>query len=155
MMYVLDGHLVSELRKAGSGKADANLASWADGVDAPDLFVRAITIMEVELGVRSIERRDTSQGALLRSWLKQQVLPEFSERILPVDTAVVQRRVRLQVPDRPGERDRLIAAKALVHGMAIGIRNVVPGILLFRNPTHIRAWYGDTITSPTSVPARR
>ena len=124
MMFVLDTNVVYELRKVRLGKADANVAAWAQSVDAADLFVSAITIMELELGVLSIERKDTTQGAMLRSWLEQHVLPEFSARTLPVDTAVAQRCARLHVPDKRGERDALIAATALVHGMTVVTRNV-------------------------------
>lgn len=124
MMFVLDTNVVSELRKVRLGKADANVAAWTERVDAADLFVSAITIMELELGVLSIERKDIIQGGLLRSWLEQQVLPEFSERTLPVDIAVAQRCARLHVPDKRGERDALIAATALVHGMTVVTRNV-------------------------------
>ena len=124
MMYVLDTNVVSELRKVRLGKADAHVAAWAESVDAADLFVSAITLMEFELGVLSVERRDAAQGAMLRAWLEQHVLPEFSGRTLPIDTAVAQRCARLHVPDRRGERDALIAATALVHGMAVVTRNV-------------------------------
>lgn len=124
MMYVLDTNVVSELRKVRHGKADANVMAWSQGVDAADLFVSAITILELELGVLSMERKDAAQGAMLRSWLDRQVLPEFSGRTLPVDAAVAQRAARLHVPDRRGERDALIAATALVHGMAVVTRNV-------------------------------
>ncbi len=124
MMYLLDTNVVSELRKVRLGKADANVAAWADSIDAAVLFVSAITIMELELGVLSIERKDTAQGAVLRAWMDRHVLPEFAERTLPVDTAVAQRCARLHVPDRCGERDALIAATALVHGMAVVTRNV-------------------------------
>jgi len=124
MMYVLDTNVVSELRKVRLGKADANLTAWAESVDAANLFVSAITIMELELGVLMIERKDAAQGAMLRTWLEQHVLPEFAERSLPVDLAVAQRCARLHVPDRRGERDALIAATALVHGMAVVTRNV-------------------------------
>jgi toxin FitB len=124
MMFVLDTNLVSELRKVRLGKADKNMTAWTESVDAADLFVSAITIMELELGVLSIERKDTSQGAMLRSWLEKHVLPEFSGRTLPVDTAVAQRCARLHVPDKRGERDALIAATALVHGMTVVTRNV-------------------------------
>ena len=116
--------MVSELRKVRLGKSDANVTTWAASVDASDLFVSAITIMELELGVLSIERKDAIQGAMLRSWLEQHVLPEFSRRTLPVDTAVAQRCARLHVPDMRGERDALIAATALVHGMTVVTRNV-------------------------------
>lgn len=123
MMFVLDTNVVSELRKVRLGKADMNVAAWAQSVDAANLFVSAITIMELELGVLSIERKDASQGALLRTWLERHVLPEFSGRTLPVDTAVAQRCARLHVPDKRGERDALIAATALVHGMTVVTRN--------------------------------
>jgi predicted nucleic acid-binding protein len=124
MMFVLDTNVVSELRKVRLGKTDMNVTAWTQSVDAADLFVSAITIMELELGVLSIERKDPAQGALLRFWLEQQVLPEFSGRTLPVDTAVAQRCARLHVPDKRGERDALIAATALVHGMTVVTRNV-------------------------------
>lgn len=123
MMYVLDTNVLSELRKVSLGKADANVAAWAERVDAADLFVSVITVMELELGVLSIERRDPAQGATLRSWLEQHLLPEFYGRTLPIDTAVAQRCARLHVPDKRGERDALIAATALVHGMAVVTRN--------------------------------
>jgi hypothetical protein len=123
-MFVLDTNVVSELRKARQGKADANVVAWSQSVDAAELFVSAITIMELELGVLAIERKDAAQGALLRAWLEQHVLPEFDDRTLPVDTAVAQRCARLHVPDKRGERDALIAATALVHGMTLVTRNI-------------------------------
>lgn len=124
MMYVLDTNVLSELRKVRFGKADANVAAWAESVDAADLFISAITIMELELGVLAIHRKDAAQGTALRSWLELHVLPEFSERTLSIDTAVAQRYARLHVPDKRGERDALIAATALVHGMTVVTRNV-------------------------------
>ncbi|WP_238945085.1 type II toxin-antitoxin system VapC family toxin [Vandammella animalimorsus] len=124
MMYLLDTNVLSELRKVQSGKADPQVAAWARSVDAADLFISAITVMELELGVLSIERKDAAQGALLRAWLEQRVLPEFATRTLPIDTAVAQRCARLHVPDRRAERDALIAATALVHGMHVATRNL-------------------------------
>jgi len=123
-MFVLDTNVVSELRKARQGKADANVVAWSQSVDAAELFVSAITIMELELGVLAIERKDAAQGAVLRAWLEQHVLPEFADRTLAVDTAVAQRCARLHVPDKRGERDALIVATALVHGMTLVTRNI-------------------------------
>lgn len=124
MMFILDTNVVSELRKVRLGKADVNVSRWAESVDASNLFVSAITVMELELGVLSVERKDATQGAMLRLWLEQQVLPEFSSRTIPIDTAVAQRCAQLHVPDKRGERDALIAASALVHGMTVVTRNV-------------------------------
>jgi len=88
------------------------------------MFVSAITVQELEIGVLLTERRDPAQGAILRRWLEVQVLPAFTERILPVDTAVARRSATLHVPDPRPVRDSLIAATALVHGMPVVTRNV-------------------------------
>lgn len=122
-MFVLDTNVLSELRKVRAGRADANVAAWAQTVDAGDLFVSVVSLLELELGVLSVERRDADQGAILRTWLDQRVLPEFAARTLPIDTAVARRCARLHVPDRRNERDALIAATALVHGMTVVTRN--------------------------------
>ena len=41
-----------------------------------------------------------------------------------MDTAVAQRCAALHIPDPRSERDALIAATALVHGMTVATRNV-------------------------------
>ena len=123
-MFLLDTNVVSELRKARTGKADAQVVRWADSLDAAVLYLSVITVMELEAGVLQIERRDATQGALLRAWLEDQVLPGFTGRILPIDAVVAQRCARLHVPDPRADRDALIAATALVHGMTVVTRNI-------------------------------
>jgi len=123
-MFVLDTNVVSELRKMRSGKADPHVERWADSVNAGSLHISAITVLELDIGVLQLERKDPRQGAVLRTWLDTLVLPEFNGRIFPVDTAVAQRCARLHVPDPRGERDALIAATALVHGMTVVTRNL-------------------------------
>jgi predicted nucleic acid-binding protein len=123
-MFLLDTNVVSELRKVRSGKADRHVVAWANSVDADDLYLSAITIQELEIGVLLMERRDFSQGAMLRAWLNSYVLPAFTDRILPVDTVVAQCSARLHVPDPCPLRDGLIAATALVHGMTVVTRNI-------------------------------
>jgi len=122
-MYVLDTNVVSELRKIVAGKADRNVASWAVGVPVSSLFLSAVTILELELGILRLERRDTVQGSILRDWLEQYVLPTFQDRILPVNTSVARRCATLHIPDPRPERDAYIGATALVHGMTVVTRN--------------------------------
>jgi toxin FitB len=123
-MFVLDTNVISELRKAPSGKANRHVAAWAAQVPAASLYLSAITVLELETGVLLIERRDKTQGALMRRWMDERVLPAFAGHILAVDTAVALRCAQLHVPDRLSERDALIAATALVHGMTVATRNV-------------------------------
>ena len=122
-MFVLDTNVVSELRKVRLGRANVQVARWADTVDAITLYISAITVLELELGVLLMEHRDAKQGRGLRNWLDEHVLPEFADRILPVDAVVARRCAHLHVPDPRSERDALIAATALVHGMTIVTRN--------------------------------
>lgn len=123
-MFVLDTNVVSELRKAHTGRADARVMAWAAGVPATQLFVSVITVLELETGVLQVERRDPRQGKVLRAWLDNHVLRAFHDRILPVDAAVARCCARLHVPNPRAERDALIAATALVHGMTVATRNV-------------------------------
>ncbi len=123
-MYLLDTNVISELRKAKSAKADKNVVTWANSVSATRLFLSVITVLELETGVLLVERRDPSQGAMLRSWLNSHVLPAFSDRILVVDTAVAQRCAKLHVPNPRSDRDAIIAATAIIHDMTVVTRNV-------------------------------
>lgn len=50
-------------------------------------------------------------------------LPAFSGHILPVDVSFAQQCARLHSPDVRPERDALIAATALVHGLVVVTRN--------------------------------
>lgn len=118
-MFLLDTNVVSELRKAGQKKADANVIAWISDVDASSLFISVVTLLELELGVLQIERRDAVAAAKLRAWLDGRILPEFLGRTLPIDATVALRCASLHVPDPRPERDALIAATALVHGLTV------------------------------------
>ena len=93
-------------------------------IPASQFFLSVITVLEIERGVLLVERRDAAQGKVLRDWIDNQLLVRFEARILPVDTAVALRCARLHIPDPRAERDALIAATALVHGMTVVTRNL-------------------------------
>ena len=121
-MFLLDTNVISELRRPD--KANRTVVAWAGAFPAASFFLSAISILEIELGALLIARRDAAQGAVLRSWIDEQILPRFEARILAVDTAVAQRCARLHVPDPRADRDALIAATAMVHGLTVVTRNV-------------------------------
>lgn len=123
-MYLLDTNVVSELRKAGDGKADPHVTAWLSQQNADHFYLSVITLMEMEIGILRVQRRDPTQGALLRKWVETMVRPEFAHRLLPVDEAVALRCARLHIPDPRAERDALIAATAMVHGMSVVTRNI-------------------------------
>ncbi|MGL3111520.1 type II toxin-antitoxin system VapC family toxin [Bradyrhizobium sp. BR 1432] len=121
-MFLLDTNVISELRRPD--KAHRNVAAWASTIPAASFFISVISILEIELGARLIERKDTTQGAILRAWIDNHILARFEDRILAIDTAVAQRCAQLHVPNPRAERDALIAATAFVHGLTIVTRNV-------------------------------
>jgi toxin FitB len=121
-MYILDTNVVSELRKAK--KADQNVTKWAQPLPSATLYISVISLLELEIGILLMERRDKEQGAILRAWMNRHVLPTFSGRILAIDTTVAQRCAALHIPNPRSDRDALIAATALVHGLTVATRNV-------------------------------
>jgi hypothetical protein len=120
-MYLLDTNVVSELRKGT--RANAMVRAWAGRTPAGLFWISTISILELEIGVLRIERRDAAQGALLRQWLEQWVLIQFKDRLLGVDATIARACARLHVPDPRPKRDALIAATALVHGLTVVTRD--------------------------------
>ena len=97
--------------------------SWAMKLDAASAFLSVVTVLELEQGILLIERRDHRQGAMLRAWIENLLSLDFAGRILPVDLSIARRCAPLHVPDPLEDRDSLIAATALVHGMTVVTRN--------------------------------
>jgi predicted nucleic acid-binding protein len=124
MMYLLDTNVVSELRKARSGKIDSHVKAWAIGTPPASMFLSTICILELERGTLLMQRRDVVQASLLRSWLEDHIMAAFAGRILPVDVAIARRCAAMHVPDPCSYRDSLIAATAVEHGMTVVTRNV-------------------------------
>jgi predicted nucleic acid-binding protein len=121
--YLLDTNVLSELRKP-AGRASTNVRVWAGRQRTSDLLISVITVMEIEIGVARMERRDSVQGDVLRKWLGRDLLAAFATRILPVDLAVVRRASAMHVPDPRPERDVLIAATALNLNLVVVTRNI-------------------------------
>lgn len=120
-MFLLDTNVVSELRRPK--RAHSNVRAWSSRTPVELYSISAVTVMEIERGTLLMERRDPAQGAILRCWLANDVLAPLAARILPVDAAIARRCAGLHVPDPRPERDALIAATALVHGLTLVTRN--------------------------------
>lgn len=123
-LWLLDTDVVSELRKAPLGRCDPRVRAWAASTRSSRTFLSAITIEELTRGVLHKERQDPVQGATLRRWLDDVILPAYEGRILVVDTEVARTAAGLHVPDPAPVQDALIAATALVNGLVVATGNV-------------------------------
>lgn len=123
MSYLLDTNVISELRKPAL-RADRAVRSWVAARRPSDLYLSVVTVLEIEVGIVRLRRRDARQADRLQAWLEDDLLHVFAGRVIPVDIAVARRTARLHVPDPRPERDALIGATAVVHGLTVVTRNV-------------------------------
>lgn len=121
-MYVLDTNVISELRQ-GKPNQSPEVRAWAANMPASRLFMSAICILELEKGVLALERRTPPQGSALRAWLTG-VRAAFTGRILPFSDNTAMLCAAMHVPNPRSDRDAMIAATALEHGMTVVTRNV-------------------------------
>ena len=98
--------------------------AWLEEQPMVDLRLSAITLLELERGVRRKERTDPVGAGPLRRWLEEDVRATFARRVLPVDDDVAVAAAALHVPDPMPEMDALIAGTALVHGLTLVTRNI-------------------------------
>lgn len=120
MRYLLDTNVVSALRVRGRNPA---VEAWAASVAVNDQFVAATTVAEIERGVVALERSDTEQGAVLRRWFSERVLPAFADRILSFDLAAARALATYRVPEHAPLDDALIAAVAEANELVVATRN--------------------------------
>ena len=123
-MFLLDTNIVSEIRKIQQGKANPHLAAWVKQTPANQMYISAITLLELEKGIMRIERQDEQQGTILRAWLDQQVKPAFKGRILPFDEYTAPICATMHTPNPKPITDSLIAAITKQHGLTVVTRNV-------------------------------
>jgi toxin FitB len=120
--FLLDTNVISELRKPQQ-RADRHVRAWAKAQHVLLLHISVITLLEIEIGIGRVERRDPQQGRLLREWLDERVIGAFQRRILPVDVPAAQRAAALHIPDPRPERDALMAGTALANDLVVVTRN--------------------------------
>jgi predicted nucleic acid-binding protein len=134
-MFLFDTNVVSALRKPE--REGPAFERWTKMAVAARPFLSVVTVMEIEIGILRLQRRDGTQAESLRRWMDKTVIPGFEGRILDFDTGVARRCAALHVPDPCSERDAMIAATALVHGLTVVTRNtadfLATGVPLF-NP---------------------
>ncbi|MFD1105184.1 PIN domain-containing protein [Sphingobium olei] len=115
-MFLLDTAILIDLYGSRAPGAQAGAAAWAARTSRDRLFISVLALAELEGMHASAARKGQGVATALRSWIDSQVLPVFEGHILPIDAAVAAKRRDVAID---GERNALIAATALVHGLTL------------------------------------
>ena len=118
-MFLLDTNVLSELRKAGDGKANSNVVGWCVKRDTAALYISALTLMELEIEALQVEQCNAAHGGLLRRWMDEHVVPAFAMRTLPIDASIALKCAHLRTSVPLSERNAIIAATALINRITL------------------------------------
>jgi len=120
MTYLLDSDVISEIRKR---HPDPHVAAWWDTVTSAEVFISALTIGEIRLGIERLRREDSARADLLEQWLHG-LRAIYTDHIINVDAGIAEEWGRLNVPDPLPVVDGLLAATAKAQGLILVTRNV-------------------------------
>ena len=124
MKYLLDTCVISELV---AKEVNPKVVAFVDSLDSDDVYLSVITIGEIAKGIEKLPKSKRKQE--LHTWLREDLLVRFDEKIVPLDTNVLLEWGFLVARlESKGEilpaMDSLIAATVLTHKFALVTRNV-------------------------------
>lgn len=118
-MYLLDTHIVSELRKP---RPDGAVLAWLESTDDAQLHLSAVTLGEIQAGIELTREQDSHKADEIEAWLD---LVAQTCNVLPMDAAVFRIWARLMhKKSNTLYEDAMIAATAQVHGLTVVSRNL-------------------------------
>jgi hypothetical protein len=117
--YLLDTNVLSEVRKR---RPDPAVAEWLAAVSPERLHLSVLVVGELQHGAELLRTRDPRRSALLSEWIED-VKELYGERVLPVTIAVAEAWGRMRARGPLPTVDGLLAATALVHGLALVTRD--------------------------------
>jgi tRNA(fMet)-specific endonuclease VapC len=121
--FLLDTCVISELT---SKRPEPSVVHWVDSVDPDRCHLSVVTIGEIQKGIEKL--RDPRKKAALESWLQEEVLVRFQDRLAVLDVGILMQwgtlmgRLEAQGTPMPAI-DSLLAATALHGNFVLVTRN--------------------------------
>src|SRR5437016_786160 len=116
--YLLDTNVVSEIRKP---RPHGGLLAWMGEQRDEQLFISAVTLGELQIGIERTRRHDPHKADEIEAWVDRL---SDSLQVLPMDARCFREwgRVMNSKPDHLNE-DVMIAVTARVHRLVLATRN--------------------------------
>ena len=89
MSTLLGANVVSALRRRD--RAEKRVLDWFERAAGAEFFVSALTMMEIEIGVRRLERSDKRQEAGIRAWKEGPLETPVPRALRKLDLEVTER----------------------------------------------------------------
>ena len=123
MNYLFDTNVLSELT---AKNPDASVVAWAENIDQDNIFLSVVAIGELKKGIEKLPGSRKKKDLI--SWLENDLLVRFGERIIPLDLPVMlvwgTMVAELEKAGTPLPAiDSLLAASASQRGLTLVTRN--------------------------------
>lgn len=123
MSYLLDTCVISEFV---STQPTEKVVKWLAELDPETVYLSAVTLGEIQKGIEKLPASKRKEA--LRTWLKDDLLVRFHDRVLPLETAEMLTWGtligRMEAEGKPMPLiDSLIAATALHHDLVVVTRD--------------------------------
>jgi len=118
-MYLLDTHVVSELRKP---KPHGAVLAWLQSVEDAQLFLSAVTLGEIQAGIEITRQQDPDKAQAIEHWLNQLAA---AYNVLPMDATAFRIWAKfMHHQSNTVYEDAMIAATARVNKLTVVTRNM-------------------------------
>ncbi len=115
---MLDTNVVSETRKP---RPHGAVMQWLGGMELGSVFLSAVTLGELQVGVEKTRRQDPPKAEEIERWVDQLAA---TYEVLPMDAPCFRELARIMPNQQPDLlEDAMIAATARVHGLIVATRN--------------------------------
>ena len=123
MNYLFDTNVLSELT---AKNPDANVVTWVENINQENIFLSVVAIGELKKGIEKLPGSKRKKDLI--SWLENDLLIRFGERIIPLDLPVMlvwgTMVAELEKAGTPLPAiDSLLAASASQRGLTLVTRN--------------------------------